>query len=74
MVELIQMSDAHLQNVRREIVRLEAESQKIREEVTRLQKYVDEAAVTVEKYRSELDTKTSGDQPAAESTSSFTLG
>ena len=74
MVELIQMSDAHLQNVRREIARLEAESQKIRDEITRLQNYVDEAAVTVEKYRSELDTKTSGDQPAAESTSSFTLG
>ena len=74
MVELINMSEAHIQNVNKEIMRLEAESHKIREEITRLQKYVDEAAVTVEKYRSELDTKTSGDQPAAESTSSFTLG
>jgi predicted nucleic acid-binding Zn-ribbon protein len=71
MIELINMSDAHIQNVRREITRLQAEDQKIRDEITRLQKYVEEAAETVEKYRSELNTQTSGGQPAADST--FTL-
>lgn len=71
MIELINMSDAHIQNVRREITRLEVDAQKIRDEITRLQNYVEEAAVTVEKYRSELNTQTSGDQPAVDST--FTL-
>lgn len=74
MVELINMSVAHIQNVRKEIMRLEAEAENIRNEVTRLEQYVDEAAVTVEKYRSELSKETSDDQPAAESTNSFTLG
>lgn len=74
MIELINMSDAHIQNVRKEIMRLEIEAEKIRNEVTRLEQYVDEAAVTVEKYRSEIDKQASGDQPAAESTNSFTLG
>lgn len=74
MIELINMSDAHIQNVRKEIMRLETEAQNIRNEVARLEQYVDEAAVTVEKYRSEINKESSGDQPAAESTNSFTLG
>jgi archaellum component FlaC len=71
MIELINMSDAHIQNVRREIARLQADANKISEEVARLEQYVEEATVTVEKYRSELNTQTSGDQPVVDST--FTI-
>ena len=66
MIELINMSDAHIQNVRKEIMRLETEAQNIRNEVARLEQYVDEAAVTVEKYRSEINKESSGDQPVLE--------
>ncbi len=71
MIELINMSDAHIQNVRREITRLQSDSANIGEEVARLEQYVEEATATVEKYRSELNKQSSGDQPVVDST--FTL-
>jgi cell division septum initiation protein DivIVA len=71
MKELIQMSVDHLTNVSRELERLAAQKEQVEKEIMRLQKYVEEGAVTVEKYRAESEKIQSADQTVP--SSSFTL-
>lgn len=50
MQELIEMSQAHLTNVRNEIERLKVEQSKIQQEIEKLQNYLNESLKAVQKY------------------------
>ena len=53
MKELIDMSQAHLENVAQEIQRLEQQKQLLDVEIDKLNQYLKEGNLTLEKYREE---------------------
>jgi septal ring factor EnvC (AmiA/AmiB activator) len=70
MRELLQMSVDHLNNIKREVSKLEAQRTQIESEIVRLNKYVEDGAASVEKYRDELSKQDAPLQSAPESPTS----
>lgn len=54
MKDLIDMSEAHLQNVKQEIERLHNQSEKISSEIQRLTDYLEKGAKVLDSHRAEL--------------------
>lgn len=54
MKELIDMSEAHLQNVKQEVERLSNQREKISSEIQRLTDYLEKGAKVLDSHRAEL--------------------
>ena len=62
MIELINMSETHLTNVRQQIDRLIEQRENLDNEIEQLNKYFTEGVSILEKYRSEIAERASTDQ------------
>lgn len=62
MIELINMSETHLTNVRQQIDRLVEQRENLDNEIEQLNKYFTEGVSILEKYRSEIAERASTDQ------------